>query len=105
LPFVYLLRCRDGSLYGGSAKDLQARMRSHENGRASRYTRARGPVWLAWWRKVRTWGEALRQEHHLKRLSKREKEALVAGDGTALGARLRRARRKAARIRARSARR
>jgi putative endonuclease len=103
LPFVYLLRCRDGSLYGGAAKDLAARFLAHENGRASKYTRARGPVTLAWSRRVRTWGSALRVEHCLKQLSKREKEALVLGDASAIDARIRRARRKAARIRARGA--
>ena len=46
VPFVYLLRCRDGSLYAGATKDLRARLRAHASGRASRYTRARLPVTL-----------------------------------------------------------
>jgi len=48
VPFVYLLRCRDDSLYAGAAKDLAARLRQHRRGRASRYTRSRLPVVLAW---------------------------------------------------------
>ena len=78
MPFVYLLRCRGGSLYAGAAKDLAARIREHQQGRASRYTRSRLPVELAWSREVATWSEALREEHRIKRLSRRAKQALVA---------------------------
>jgi len=82
LPFVYILRCRDGSFYAGAAKDLKARVRKHEAGTASRYTRARLPVELVWSRRVRTWGKALREEHRIKTLKRRDKEALVAGGGS-----------------------
>jgi putative endonuclease len=56
-------------------------VRKHEAGTASRYTRARRPVVLAWSRRVRTWGKALREEHRIKQLKRREKEALVAAGG------------------------
>lgn len=78
MPFVYLLRCRDDSLYAGAAKDLAARLREHERGRASRYTRSRLPLALAWSCEVATWSEALREERRIKRLSRRAKQALVA---------------------------
>ena len=76
---MYILRCRDGSFYTGAAKDLAARVRKHDAGTASRYTRARRPVALVWSRRVRTWGKALREEHRIKTLRRRDKEALVAG--------------------------
>jgi len=76
---VYILRCRDGSFYTGAAKDLPARVRKHAEGTASRYTRARRPVALVWSRRVRSWSRALREEHRIKALKRREKEALVAG--------------------------
>jgi len=78
MPFVYLLRCADGSLYAGAAKDLAGRLLTHERGKASRYTRARLPVVLVYSRRVPTWSAALRAEHRLKRLRKAEKEALAA---------------------------
>jgi putative endonuclease len=53
-------------------------VRAHEKGRASRYTRARLPVRLAWSRRVRTWKAALREERRIKRLRRPDKEALVA---------------------------
>jgi putative endonuclease len=76
---VYILRCRDASLYTGVAKDLPARLRKHEAGTASRYTRARRPVVLVWSRRVRTWSKALREEHRIKQLRRRAKQALIAG--------------------------
>ena len=54
-------------------------MRKHEAGTASRYTRSRRPVALAWSRRVRTWGRALREEHRIKKLKRRDKQKLVAG--------------------------
>ena len=77
-----MLRCRDGSLYTGSAKNVEARLRKHEQGRASRYTRARLPVTLVWWRRVRTWSKALREEYRIKQLRRAEKEALVLAHAT-----------------------
>ena len=75
--FVYVLRCGDGSLYTGVAKELAARMGQHEAGRASRYTRAHLPVILVWSRAFETWGDALREEHRIKQLTRAEKEALI----------------------------
>lgn len=83
---VYILRCNDGSLYTGAAKDLGRRLEQHAAGRASRYTRSRLPVTLVWSRRLRTWNEALSTEHWVKSLSRAEKDALVGG------ARLRRVR-------------
>ena len=54
-------------------------MLKHEAGAASRYTRSRRPVVLVWSRRVRTWGRALREEHRIKALRRRDKEALVTG--------------------------
>ena len=79
MPFVYILRCRDGSFYTGAARNLPARVRKHEAGTASRYTRPRRPVVLVWSRRVRTWSRALREEHRIKALKRSDKEVLVAG--------------------------
>jgi putative endonuclease len=79
VPWVYLLRCGDGSLYAGSARDLPRRLAQHTAGHASRYTRAHLPVTLAWSRRVRTWSAALREEARIKRLRRRDKDALIVG--------------------------
>jgi len=79
VAYLYILRCGDGSLYTGIALDLERRLGQHQAGRASRYTRSRLPVDLVWWREIGSWGDALREELRIKRLSRSEKEALVHG--------------------------
>jgi putative endonuclease len=77
MPFVYMLRCGDGSLYTGVAKDPHRRLAQHAAGTASRYTRAHLPVRLVWTRRVSSWSLALSEEHRIKSLSRAEKLALV----------------------------
>jgi putative endonuclease len=77
VPFVYLLRCGDGSLYAGAAMDLARRLAEHLAGRASRYTRTRLPVEIVWSLQVESWGDALREEFRLKQLSRAEKDELL----------------------------
>lgn len=78
MPWVCLLRCADGSLYGGAARDLAAGLGAHERGRASRTTRSRRPVALGWAREAANWSEALREGRRLEALSLPEKETLAA---------------------------
>jgi len=77
MPYVYILRCRDGSLYTGAALHVHRRVGQHQAGTASKYTRSRRPLTLAWCRRVRTWSRALLVEHQIKLLSRSEKLALV----------------------------
>jgi putative endonuclease len=77
VPFVYLLRCGDGTLYAGAAKDLARRLAEHLAGKASRYTRTRLPVKVVWSLQVETWSDALREEMRLKGLSRAEKDELL----------------------------
>lgn len=76
---VYMLRCRDGSLYTGMTNDLDRRLRAHASGRASRYTRSRLPVALAYQEPCRTKSAALKREAAIKRLSRAAKERIVGG--------------------------
>jgi putative endonuclease len=78
VPHVYILRCRDASLYTGATTDLARRLRKHRAGVASRYTRSRLPVRLVWKRQVDTWPEALREERRIKALTRAAKLLLVA---------------------------
>jgi predicted GIY-YIG superfamily endonuclease len=77
MPFVYVLRCADGSLYTGIAKDVARRLAEHAAGRASRYTRVRLPVVLAWCRRVRTWRRALQEEYRIKNLPRAAKLVII----------------------------
>ena len=75
--FVYLLRCADGSLYTGIAKDVDRRCRQHNAGTASRYTRSRLPVVVVYREAHASRSLALRREAAIKALSRRQKEALI----------------------------
>jgi peptidylprolyl isomerase len=77
--YVYVLACRDGSLYTGWTHDLRARLGSHLAGTASRYTRSRGPVVLRAWWECAGRGEALSDEARFKRLDRKRKLALLGG--------------------------
>ena len=81
MPFVYILRCGDGSLYTGSAKDVARRLAQHASGRASRYTRSRLPVTLVWTRRVRSWSRALKEERRIKGLTRAQKDRLLRAAG------------------------
>lgn len=74
---VYLLCCSDGSLYTGISKNVARRLEQHNAGSASRYTRSRLPVRLVHHETHANHGAALRRELEIKRLSAREKQALV----------------------------
>ena len=76
---VYLLRCADGSLYCGWTNDLDRRLAAHEAGTASRYTRSRLPVEVAWSRDMGSRSEAMREEARIKRLPRAAKDELVRG--------------------------
>jgi predicted GIY-YIG superfamily endonuclease len=75
---VYLLRCRDGSLYTGITNDLAKRLETHAAGKASRYTRSRLPVTLAYAERQPDRSQALRREAAIKKLPRADKEQLVA---------------------------
>lgn len=73
-----MLRCRDGSLYTGIAKDLAQRLERHRLGKASKYTRSRLPLVLVWKRRLMTWSRALKEELRIKALTRAQKEELLA---------------------------
>jgi putative endonuclease len=77
MPFVYLLRCSDDSLYCGWTTDVDRRLAAHRAGSASRYTRSRRPVELAAVIAVTDRSAALREEARIKGLSRAGKLELV----------------------------
>jgi putative endonuclease len=84
--WVYLLRCRDGSLYAGWTVDLERRLARHRAGRASRYTASRRPVELELAIPMPDRTAARREEARIKRLSRSAKLALVATSKVAVTA-------------------
>jgi putative endonuclease len=75
--WVYMLRCRDGSLYTGWSSDVARRLERHRAGKASRYTASRLPVELVLALPMADRSSAMREEARIKRLRRPEKLALL----------------------------
>lgn len=76
--FVYMVECADGTLYTGWTNRLPQRIAVHNRGRGAKYTRSRLPVRLVWAEAQPDSSAALRREAAVKRLTRREKLALIA---------------------------
>lgn len=72
-----MLRCGDGSLYTGVAKDVQARLKLHQSGKGAKYTRGRGPLELVYTEVCEGKSNALKRELSIKALSREEKLKLI----------------------------
>jgi putative endonuclease len=76
--YVYILRCGDGTLYTGIARDVTLRLSEHASGHGARYTRGRGPLELCAQHRCENKTDALRLEYAIKRLPRRDKLGLIA---------------------------
>jgi len=72
-----MVRCGDNSLYTGIAKDLTARMLQHNSGKGARYTRGRRPVKLVYQEGPTSYSAALKREHQIKKLTRKQKILLL----------------------------
>lgn len=77
---VYVLRCGDGTLYTGATNDVRKRLGAHRRGRGAAYTRSRLPVELIYCEALGSKSDALKREAAIKRLSRAQKLALIAGN-------------------------
>jgi putative endonuclease len=83
--FVYIVRCRDGSYYVGSARgDLDKRIAEHNAGTYGGYTSRRKPVELVWSCEFQQVTDAISAERQIKGWSRVKKEALIRGDEAVL---------------------
>ncbi|MDR3562559.1 MAG: GIY-YIG nuclease family protein [Negativicutes bacterium] len=78
MVWVYIVECTDGTYYTGWTVDIEDRLAAHNAGSGARYTRGRRPVRLVYHEGCADRSLALRRERQIKRLSRREKERLVA---------------------------
>nr|WP_157065184.1 GIY-YIG nuclease family protein [Amphibacillus sediminis] len=74
---VYILECKDGSLYTGYTNNLANRLKMHEQGKGAKYTRGRGPFILRFKRVFATKEAAMQMEYQIKQLSKQKKIQLI----------------------------
>lgn len=79
VSFVYILECKDGTLYTGWTKDIEKRLEEHNSGLGAKYTRGRYPVELRHMEEFDTKEEAMSREFAIKKLSRADKLALIKG--------------------------
>ena len=84
MPFVYIARCADDTLYVGHTDDLAAREQLHNRGHGAKYTAARMPVRMVYAEEHASIESAIAREHQLKQWSQQKKEALILDDTVAL---------------------
>ena len=82
MNYAYILQCGDGSYYAGWTNDLKKRLEDHNLGRGAKYTRAHLPVILVYYESFETKAEAMRREAAIKKLSRSQKERLIASRPT-----------------------
>ena len=75
--YLYILRCKDGSLYTGITTDVSRRLEEHRSGKGAKYTRGRGPLELVYREVCGTHSQALKRELEIKTLKREQKEQLT----------------------------
>ncbi len=78
LNYVYILKCKDESLYTGWTNDLEKRIKAHNNGCGAKYTRGRGQVKLVYFESFENKREAQSREYYIKKLTRNQKLKLIS---------------------------
>lgn len=74
---VYILKCKDNSLYTGYTNDLENRLKMHTEGKGAKYTRGRGPFQVVYIEKFPTKEKAMQREYEIKQLTRKGKFQLI----------------------------
>ena len=80
LYYIYMLRCKDGSIYTGYTDNIYKRIEKHRSGKGAKYTRGRGPFELVHYESFLTKEEAMQREAAIKKLTKEDKLKLIERD-------------------------
>ncbi len=75
--YLYIIKCRDGSLYTGISTDVKRRLAAHRDNKGAKYLRGRGPLSLVFSKKIGSRALALKVESMVKKLPKHKKERLI----------------------------
>ena len=75
--FLYIVECKDRTLYTGISTDISRRIAEHVSGKGSKYLRSRSPLKLVHSEVFRTRGRALKREAEIKRWTRSMKQALI----------------------------
>ena len=75
--YLYILRCKDETLYTGITTDVEKRFAAHQSGKGAKYTRGRSPLELVYRETCGTHSDALKRELEIKKLPREQKQALI----------------------------
>ncbi|WML36553.1 GIY-YIG nuclease family protein [Clostridium sp. OS1-26] len=78
MNYIYILKCKDGSLYTGYTNNLERRIKTHNNGKGAKYTRCRLPVELVYYESYETKSDAMKREYCIKQMSREVKMKLIS---------------------------
>lgn len=78
--YLYVLSCRDGSLYAGYTNNLEKRLKLHNEGKGAKYTRGRGPVKLVYVKDFETKSDALKAEYAFKQMTRAKKNDFLTSE-------------------------
>lgn len=74
---LYILRCKDGTLYTGITTDVEARLAAHRAGKGAKYTRGRAPLELVYREECGDHSTALKRELAVKAMTREEKQKMI----------------------------
>ena len=83
-PCVYILRCKDGTLYTGWTNNFEKRLQAHNSGKGAKYTRGRGPVELVYLEYCEDKVTATKREAAIKKLPLKKKQLLLSSTDNVL---------------------
>ena len=75
--YLYILECRDGTLYTGITDDVERRLAQHNAGKGAKYTRGRGPLKLVYQENCGGHSEASKREYAVHHMTRQEKLKLI----------------------------
>ncbi|MGL4990113.1 MAG: GIY-YIG nuclease family protein [Sarcina sp.] len=77
MNYTYILECSDKTLYTGWTNNLEKRIKVHNNGKGSKYTRGRIPVKMVYYEIFNEKTQAQKREYAIKKMKKSEKVELI----------------------------
>lgn len=77
MNYVYIIKCKDNSLYTGWTNNLEHRFKVHTEGKGAKYTRGRGPLELVYFEEFEDKIEAMKREYEIKKMSRKNKLEMI----------------------------
>lgn len=77
MNYVYIIKCKDNSLYTGWTNNLERRFKAHTEGKGAKYTRGRGPLKLVYFEEFDDKVEAMKREYEIKKMSRKNKLDMI----------------------------